>query len=156
MGTHDVSGSAISHARARVIFLALAASPLVLAGVLWLAHGRADAASGPPGLVAWVFWGALSGTGLTAWWLFRRMALTPVAEWSRHRREERDFTTAKLLTFLVIAWAGAEGVGFAGVLVYFFLGGSLAMLATSLAASVLCFGLSVPREAWFRTLEREA
>lgn len=140
---------------ARTIFLGTATSPLVLAAIGWFFVRGAEPA-GPPGLTAWIVWGAFGATGLGLWLVFRRRALAPVTEWSRPKREAESFTPAKLQTNLVIAWAGAEAVGFTGCIAYFFLDGRLFMLVSSLAASVLCAGLSMPRREWYRMLEREA
>ena len=150
----EVDGSEARYATARILFTAIALSPLLFVAVVWLFVGRSEL-PGPPGLEAWLVWGLLGGGGVALCLLFRRRAVAAMERWSRRERSEQGFTVATLQSHLVIAWAGAESVGLAGAIAYFFLDGSLAMLATALAASVLCFGLSAPRKAWYRTLERE-
>lgn len=140
---------------ARMLFVAIATGPLLFAIVGWLFIRGAEPA-GPPGLTAWLVWGGVGASGLMLWLLFRRRAVAPVTEWSRQKRRAESFSRANLQTNLVIAWGGAEAIAFAGCIAYFFLDGSLMMFASSLVATVLCFGLSMPRQGWYRTLEREA
>lgn len=155
MDRRTSSGADPGYETARIVFLGIATSPLLFAAVGWF-FLRGSEPAGPPGFTAWIVWGAVGATGLGLWLVFRRRAVAPVTEWSRPKREAESFTPAKLQTNLAIAWAGAESVGFAGCIAYFFLDGSLMMLVSSLAATVLCAGLSMPRRDWFRTLEREA
>ncbi len=150
----DVSRDEATYENARLLFVSIASSPLFLAGVLWFGVGRTEPA-GAPGLATWAIWGLFTLGGLAAWLLFRRKAVDPVTEWSGHRRRAEGFDAAALQTHLVVAWAGAEIVGFAGAILYFFLGGDLTMLVGSLVACVLCFALSAPRKEWFDELRRE-
>lgn len=155
MSDGQADGVEARYATARILFTAIALSPLLFVAVLWLFVGRTEL-PGPPGLEAWIVWGLLGGSGLVLCLLFRRRTVAAMEERSRRERSAEGFTVSTLQGHLVIAWAGAEVVGFAGGIAYFFLDGSLTMLATALAASVLGFGLSAPRKAWYRTLEREA
>lgn len=150
----DISDDEATHGNARLLFVSIASSPLILAAVLWFAIGRTEP-SDPPGLATWAVWGLLTLGGLAVWLLFRRKAVDPVTEWSIHKRSAEGFDAATLQTRLVAAWAGAEAVGFTGVILYFFLGGDLTVLVGSLVACVLCFALSAPRKAWFDELQRE-
>lgn len=150
----DDSRNKATYENARLLFVSIASSPLFLAAVMWFGVGRSEPAN-PPGLTTWAIWGLFTLGGLAVWLLFRRKAVDPVTEWSGHKRSAEGFDAATLQTHLVVAWAGAEGVGFAGVIVYFFLGGDLTMLVSSLAACVLCFALSAPRQAWYDELRRE-
>lgn len=143
-----------TYEKARLLFASITSSPPFFAAVMWLAVGRTEPAAAP-GLDAWVVWGLIGAGGLAVWLVFRGKAVTPMTEWPARRRRAEEFDAAILQTRLVIAWAGAEGVGLAGVVAYFFLGGTLAMLVSSLAVSLFCFGLSAPREAWYGELERE-
>lgn len=150
----DDSRDKATYGNARLIFVSIASSPLFLAAVLWFGVGRTEPAN-PPGLATWAIWGLFTLGGLAIWLLFRGKAVEPVTEWSAHQRRAEGFDAAALQTRLVTAWAGAEAVGFAGVIVYFFLGGDLTMLVGSLVACVLCFALSAPRQAWYDELRRE-
>lgn len=141
--------------KARILFASIASSPPVFAAVMWLGVGRTEPFTAPD-VTAWIVWGLIGAGGLGVWLVFRGKAVTPMTEWPARRRRIEKFDAGILQTRLVIAWAGAEGVGLAGVVTYFFLGGTLGMLISSLAVSLLCLGLSAPREAWYRELEREA
>lgn len=143
-----------SYDGARILFASIASSPLVFAAAMWFVLDRTEPAAAP-GLDAWIVWGLIGAGGLVVWLVFRRKAVTPMTEWTARRRRAEEFDAAILQTRLVIAWGGAEGVGIAGVIAYFFLGGTLAMLVSSLAVSLFCLGLSAPREGWYRELERE-
>lgn len=143
-----------TYEKARILFASIASSPPFFAAVVWLAVGRTEP-SAAPGVAAWIVWGLIGAGGLAVWLVFRGKAVTPMTEWPARRRRAEEFDAASLQTHLVIAWAGAEGMGLAGVFAYFFLGGTLGMLVSSLAVSLLCLGLSAPREAWYRELERE-
>lgn len=153
--TGHVPEARATHGGARAIFTGLALGPLLFAGGAWYATAGGEAPLAPQELLGWIAWGTVSLGGLVTWLLFRRKAVAPMTRWSRHERAARGFTAARLQTYLVVAWAGAESVGLAGGIGFLFTG-SVAMLAVALAAAVLCFGLTSPREAWFRTLEREA
>lgn len=139
---------------ARKLYVGIAISPFALAAVTWLLDPGAGT-GGTPGVVAWTSWIVIAGNGFLLWYVFRRKAVEPVTEWSRSRRAEEGYDADTLQKHLVLAWAGAEAVGFAGPVVYF-LGGNLAMLVSSLAVAALCFARSAPREEWFRTTERDA
>lgn len=137
---------------ARRLFVGIAVSPFALAAMTWFLDPGAGT-GGSPGVAAWVTWIVLAGNGLVLWFVFRRKAVEPVTEWSQSRRAEEGFDAETLQKRLIIAWAGAEAVGFAGPVVYF-LGGNLAMLVGSLAVAAFCFARSVPRREWYRTAKR--
>lgn len=139
---------------ARKLYVGIAVSPFALAAVTWFLDPGAGT-GGSPGVAAWIAWIGLAGNGLVLWFVFRRKAVEPVTEWSRSRRAEEGYDAETLQKRLILAWAGAEAVGFAGPVVYF-LGGNLAMLAGSLAVAAFCFVRTAPREEWFRTAERDA
>lgn len=143
-----------SYDKARLLFASFGSSPLVFAAAMWFLLGRPQP-SAAPSPDAWIVLGLFGAGGLAVWIVFRGKAVTPMTEWSARRRRAEEFDAAILQTRLVIAWAGAESVGLAGGVVYFFLDGTLAMLVASLAVYLLCFGLSAPREAWYRELARE-
>lgn len=139
---------------ARVLYVSIALTPPLFAALLWLGVGR-NASPAAPGIVRWMVWGLIGVGGLAMWLVFRAKAVRPMTEWTARRRRSEDFDAAILQTRLIIAWGGAEGVGLAGVIVYFFLGGTLAMLVSSLVVSLLSLALTVPREGWYRELQRE-
>lgn len=144
-----------TYEKARLLFASIASSPPFFAALLWLGVGRTEPFAAPD-VAAWIVWGLIGAGGLAVWLVFRGKAVTPMTEWPARRRRAEEFDAAVLQTRLIVAWGGAEGVGLAGVVAYFFLGGTLAMLVSSLAVSLFCLGLSAPREAWYRELEREA
>lgn len=144
----------VSFDTARRVYVGIAVAPFALAGVTWLFDMGGEAA-GPPGVAAWASWILISGYGLVLWYLFRRKAVEPVTGWSRSRRAEEEFSAETLQKRLIIAWSGAQAVGFAGPVVYG-LGGDLAMMVSSLAVALLCFVRSAPRREWYRTATRGA
>lgn len=134
----------------RVIFFALAFSPLTFALVAWLVTdgGRAPfVGDTSAGLYAWA---GLTMGGFLVW----RFAWGRAGELVRRierggAEEDAPHTVGALQSRLVLAWVGAEAAGIAGPLNFFLAGGDLLLFASLLFAALL-HHVSRPRRAWYR------
>lgn len=98
----------------------------------------------PPELYAGVLWAVVVCGGLFCWWTFRRRAIRGT-DGPDGRRER--------LTNLIVSWAGAVGVGIAGVMAEFTGGGGL-LVSASLLVAVLCLSVTYPRSSWWGEVDQ--
>lgn len=98
----------------------------------------------PSELYAGVLWAVVVCGALFCWWTFRRRAI--------HATDGRDGRRERL-TNLIVSWAGAVGVGVAGVIAEFTSGGGL-LVSASLLVAVLCLSVTYPRSSWWGEVDQ--
>lgn len=98
----------------------------------------------PPELSAGVLWAVVVCGGLFCWWTFRRRAI--------HATDGPDGGRERL-TNLIVSWAGAVGVGIAGVMAELTSGGGL-LVSASLLVAVLCLSVTYPRSSWWGEVDQ--
>lgn len=137
---------------ARVIFFALAFSPLTFGVIAWFVVDGGLAAFVPDGSVGLYAWAGLTMGGFLLWRFAWGRARELLSRLERDRLEgDVPGTLGALQSRLLLAWVGAEAAGIAGAVALLLSGSDLLLFASLLFAGLL-HHVSRPRRAWYSEL----
>ncbi len=133
---------------ARVIFFAIAFSPLLLGLAAWFVTDGGAAPFAPVGSAGLYAWAGLTVGGFLLWrfaWGGARRRLERI---ERGRPDEDAAAPLRFQRQLILAWAGAEMAGIAGAVSLLLAGSDLLFLISLLFAGLL-HHVSRPRRRWY-------